>query len=131
MNTHVQALDYEEIKALNLQVVVSNKAKYNFGSTTATGPTAPRPYPVKINVVNQKEGPRFHPTVKVVTISEDHSSVSLHKVITNYAAIDSDTSLTATNVRYGTHGVSRWRKQHFSPLVCKETCQELIPELFD
>ncbi|KAI3374911.1 hypothetical protein L3Q82_021447, partial [Scortum barcoo] len=96
-----KALDYEELKELNLQVAVSNKAAYNFGSQgSMTGATVSKHYPVKINVVNQKEGPRFQPTVKVVTISEDKTSVTLHQVITNYAAIDSDTLKTATNVRY-------------------------------
>ncbi|KAK1879195.1 Desmoglein-2 [Dissostichus eleginoides] len=85
-----KALDYEEIKSLNLEVAVSNKAAYSFGSA----------YPVKINVVNEKEGPRFQPSVKVVTLSEDQTSVSINKIIGNYAAIDSDTLQTATNVRY-------------------------------
>lgn len=94
-----QQLDYEEIKSLNLGVVVRNKAEYNFGSQTTTV-GVPKPYPVTINVLNQKEGPRFQPTVKVVALSEDQTSVSLNKIITTYAAIDSDTLLTATNVRY-------------------------------
>ncbi|KAM9844703.1 desmoglein-2-like protein [Aulostomus maculatus] len=92
-------LDYEEIKTLNLELAVRNKASYNFGSAM-TGASVPRAYPVKINVVNQKEGPRFQPTVKVVSLSEDHKSISLRDIITNYAAFDSDTLLTATNVRY-------------------------------
>uniref|UniRef100_A0A3Q3FUE0 Desmoglein-2-like n=1 Tax=Labrus bergylta TaxID=56723 RepID=A0A3Q3FUE0_9LABR len=96
-----KALDYEEIKTLNLRVAVSNKAAYNFGSSSVSGgSTTSKNYPIKINVVNQKEGPRFQPSVKVVTISEDRTSVSLNQVITTYAAIDSDTLLTATNVRY-------------------------------
>ncbi|XP_071347518.1 desmoglein-2-like protein [Trachinotus anak] len=93
-----KALDYEELKELNLEVAVSNKAKYNFGSVSKPTPT--KPYPVKINVINQKEGPRFQPTVKVVSVSEDQSSIFINKVITTYAAIDSDTLKTATNVRY-------------------------------
>ncbi|KAG7525885.1 desmoglein-2-like [Solea senegalensis] len=96
-----KALDYEEIKVLNLGVIVTNKAKYNFGSMhTESSSIVPRPYPVTINVVNQKEGPRFQPSVKVVTISEDMTVTSINKVITTYAAIDSDTMKTATNVRY-------------------------------
>nr|XP_019957552.1 PREDICTED: cadherin-4-like [Paralichthys olivaceus] len=95
-----KALDYEELKVVNLGVGVSNKAQYNFGSTQMSGSIGQKSYPVKINVVNQKEGPRFVPGVKVVTISEDHSSISLKEIITNYAATDSDTLLTATNVRY-------------------------------
>lgn len=86
---------------LNLEVAVHNKAKYNFGSVSITGATASKSYPIKINVINQKEAPRFQPSVKVVTISEHHSSISINKVITNYAAIDSDTLQKATNVRYG------------------------------
>ncbi|XP_040910699.1 desmoglein-2-like [Toxotes jaculatrix] len=93
-------LDYEAVKLLNLEVGVSNKAQYNFGSAQITGASVPKLYPVKINVINQKEGPRFQPSVKVVTISEDHTSVFINKVITNYAAIDSDTLQKATNVRY-------------------------------
>ncbi|XP_034744736.1 desmoglein-2-like isoform X3 [Etheostoma cragini] len=95
-----KALDYEELKTLNLEVALSNKAAYNFGSGITTGTTIPKTYPVKINVINQKEGPRFQPSVKVVTISEDQSSVFINKVITTYSAIDSDTLKTATNVRY-------------------------------
>ncbi|CAN9502825.1 unnamed protein product [Ophioblennius macclurei] len=94
-----KALDYEELKVLNLGVAVSNKAAYNFGSSSSVVVTG-KSYPIKINVVNQKEGPRFQPAVKVVTISEDQSSVSINQIIANYAAIDSDTLKTATNVRY-------------------------------
>ncbi|XP_034469314.1 desmoglein-2-like isoform X2 [Hippoglossus hippoglossus] len=93
-------LDYEELKALNLGVAVSNKAGYNFGSSQTSGSVTSKSYPVKINVVNQNEGPRFQPGVKVVTISEDQKTISLNKIFTNYAAIDSDTLETATNVRY-------------------------------
>ncbi|XP_035526636.1 desmoglein-2-like [Morone saxatilis] len=102
-----KALDYEELKVLNLEVVVRNKAQYNFGSTT--GVITTKAYPVKINVVNQKEGPRFHPSVKVVSVSESHTSVFLNKIITTYAAIDSDTLQTATNVRYAKiYDIDHW-----------------------
>lgn len=86
---------------MNLRVMVSNKAAYNFGSSqSVTGATGIKTYPVTINVVNQKEGPRFQPSVKVVTVSEEYTSTSLSKIITNYAAIDTDTQKIATNVRY-------------------------------
>ncbi|KAM4605608.1 desmoglein-2-like protein [Polymixia lowei] len=91
-------LDYEELKLLNLAVTVSNKAAYNFGSSFVT--ITQKTYPITINVVNQIEGPRFQPSVKVVTISEDKATVSIKKVITSYTAIDSDTLKIATNVRY-------------------------------
>ncbi|XP_068504748.1 desmoglein-2-like protein isoform X2 [Syngnathus scovelli] len=91
-------LDYEELKSLNLAVVVSNKASYDFGSSSTS--IVSKSYSVKINVINQKEGPRFQPSVKVVTLSEDHTLISINSVITTYAAIDSDTQKIATNVRY-------------------------------
>ncbi|KAM9458364.1 desmoglein-2-like protein [Salvelinus alpinus] len=107
-----KALDYEELKVLNLAISVSNKAVYNFGASSTSGGIGGggvagggmtgggKTYPIKINVINQKEGPKFQPMVKVVTISEDSTTVTINKVITTYAAIDSDTLLTATNVRY-------------------------------
>lgn len=95
---NIKPLDYEQLKVMNLAVSVTNKAEYNFGSIIRP-PVTPTTYPIKINVVNQREGPRFQPTVKVVTISEDKTTVTINKVITNYAAIDSDTLQIATNVR--------------------------------
>lgn len=95
-----KALDYEELKVVNLEVSVRNKAEYNFGSSGGPTGAGGKGYPIKINVINQKEGPRFHPSVKVVTISEDHTLVTLNTVISTYAALDTDTGLTATNVRY-------------------------------
>lgn len=107
---NLQALDYEELKMLNLEVAVANKAEYYFGSGVVNRPTTSKAYPVKINVINEKEGPRFQPSVKVVTLSEEHTSVSINKVIATYAAIDSDTLQTATNVRYD-HMVKDVNKQ--------------------
>uniref|UniRef100_A0A8C8JTR0 Cadherin domain-containing protein n=1 Tax=Oncorhynchus tshawytscha TaxID=74940 RepID=A0A8C8JTR0_ONCTS len=96
-----KALDYEELKVLNLAIRVSNKAEYYFGSSKGRVDIGnAKTYPIKINVINQKEGPKFKPTVKVVTISEDSSLVTINKVITTYTAIDSDTLQIATNVRY-------------------------------
>ncbi|KAL0966166.1 hypothetical protein UPYG_G00291820 [Umbra pygmaea] len=102
-----KALDYEELKELNLAISVSNKAAYYFGSSStsvSTGggivPGVGKTYPIKINVKNQKEWPKFQPMVKVVTVSENSATVTVNKVITTYSAIDSDTLKTATNVRY-------------------------------
>lgn len=97
----MQALNYEEIKVVNLSVAVSNKAQYNFGSGDISPESVTqKSYPVKISVINQMEGPRFEPGVKVVTVSEDHSSIDFNRIITNYAAIDTDTLQKVTNVRY-------------------------------
>ncbi|KAK5617770.1 hypothetical protein CRENBAI_000380 [Crenichthys baileyi] len=96
-----KALNYEEIQTLDLAVKVKNEAEYNFGSSMLiTGASESKSYPIKINVINQKEGARFQPSVKVVAISADKTSVSLNKPIVTYAAIDSDTLKTATNIRY-------------------------------
>ncbi|NP_001410785.1 desmoglein-2-like protein precursor [Danio rerio] len=89
-------LDYEELKEIRLQVSVSNKAHYH-SSVVITGS---KTYTIQVSVINQPEAPRFKPAVKVITISEESTTVILNKVITNYAAIDSDTMLIATNVRY-------------------------------
>lgn len=74
---------------------VSNKAQYHSSVVITESKT----YTIQVSVVNQPEGPRFKPAVKVITVSEETTSVILTKVITNYAAIDSDTLLVATNVR--------------------------------
>lgn len=88
-------LDYEELKEINLQVSICNKAAYHSSVVITQSKT----YHIKVNVVNQSEGPRFKPAVKVISLSEDSTSIDIRKIITNYAAIDSDTLLTATDVR--------------------------------
>lgn len=115
---NLQALDYEELKELNLEVTVSNKAEYNFGSGSTGGVITQKSYPVKIKVVNQMEGPRFQPSVKVVTISEDHTSINLNKIITTYAAIDTDTLQTVTNVRYSNIIQDVTEQQLYKHLFC-------------
>ncbi|XP_057189773.1 desmoglein-2-like protein isoform X2 [Triplophysa rosa] len=98
-------LDYEELKEINLQVSISNKAVYHSSVVITQSKT----YRIKVNVVNQSEGPRFKPAVKVISLSEDSTSIDIRKIITNYAAIDSDTLLTATDVRYAKkYDVDNW-----------------------
>ncbi|XP_051738655.1 desmoglein-2-like [Ctenopharyngodon idella] len=89
-------LDFEELKEVRLQVSVSNKAEYHSSVII----TERKTYTIQVSVINQPEGPRFKPAVKVITISEESTTIDLRKVITNYAAIDSDTLLIANNVRY-------------------------------
>uniref|UniRef100_A0A3P8YRA1 Cadherin domain-containing protein n=1 Tax=Esox lucius TaxID=8010 RepID=A0A3P8YRA1_ESOLU len=105
-------LDYEELTEISLVIRVSNKAEYYFGSSTSGssgGDAAKNTYTAKIKVINQNEGPTFQPKVKVVTISEDSTTVTINKVITTYTAIDIDTRLTATNVRYAKlNDVDNW-----------------------
>ncbi|XP_062849687.1 desmoglein-2-like protein [Trichomycterus rosablanca] len=92
----VKEFDYEQQKTANLKVVVSNKAEYHSSVVVKEA----KSYPIKVNVVNVPEGPRFQPSVKVISISEDKSTINLNKIVTTYPAIDSDTLLTATDVRY-------------------------------
>ncbi|KAM9501621.1 desmoglein-2-like protein [Clarias gariepinus] len=89
-------LDFEELNEVNLIVVVNNKSPYHKSVVIEK----PITYPIRIKVVNVPEAPHFHPAVKVVSISEDHTTIDLKKVIATYTATDSDTLLTATNVRY-------------------------------
>ncbi|XP_059418855.1 desmoglein-2-like protein isoform X2 [Carassius carassius] len=88
-------LDYEELKEIHIEVSVANLAEYHPSVKTER-----QMYIIHIRVINQPEGPRFKPAVKVITISEESSSITLKEVITNYAAIDSDTLLPAKNVKY-------------------------------
>lgn len=110
----LKELDYEELKEVRLQVSVSNKAQYHSSVVITESKT----YTIQVNVINQPEGPRFKPAVKVITVSEESTTVVLNKVITNYAAIDSDTLLIATNVR--------WEYKHFAkkniPLQHTQQC---------
>ncbi|KAF5892318.1 desmoglein-2-like, partial [Clarias magur] len=89
-------LDFEELNEINLIVVVNNKSPYHKSVVIEQ----PITYPIRIKVVNVPEAPHFHPAVKVVSISEDSTTIDLKKVIATYTATDSDTLLTATNVRY-------------------------------
>lgn len=91
----LKELDFEELKEVRLQISVSNKAEYHKSVVITESKT----YTIRVRVINQPEGPRFKPAVKVITISEESTTIDLKKVITNYAAIDSDTLLIANNVR--------------------------------
>ncbi|XP_076134151.1 desmoglein-2.1-like [Alosa pseudoharengus] len=57
-------------------------------------------YPLKINVLNQPEGPKFDPKIKAIPISEHDTTVRIRDVIATYPAVDEDTGLLAQNVRY-------------------------------
>uniref|UniRef100_A0A4W6EMK7 Cadherin domain-containing protein n=1 Tax=Lates calcarifer TaxID=8187 RepID=A0A4W6EMK7_LATCA len=99
-----KAVDYEDVKDLELGLAVRNKAPPfdGSGATGASGAsgatgasggsswqsgTTFKTYPIKINVKNQPEGPRFDPKVKAIPISEGDHSVNIKDVI-------------AENVRY-------------------------------
>nr|XP_057929785.1 desmoglein-2.1-like isoform X2 [Doryrhamphus excisus] len=89
-------VDYENVKNLDLGLMVRNKAPPH-GKVTENTPY--KTYPVKINVRNQREGPDFDPKVKVITMSEG-GSTTITDVIARYPAIDQDTGKPAENVKY-------------------------------
>uniref|UniRef100_A0AAY5EYT6 Cadherin domain-containing protein n=1 Tax=Electrophorus electricus TaxID=8005 RepID=A0AAY5EYT6_ELEEL len=90
-NEGVLAVDYEEIKNMNLGLAVSNVAPYHPSVEGGAG---------TVSVVNQPEGPVFKPKVKAIPISEDGKMFDITKIIAKYPAIDGDTKLPAENVRY-------------------------------
>lgn len=116
-----QELDYEDLKEISLQVSVTNKAEYHSSVVI----TETKTYTVHVSVINQPEGPRFKPAVKVITISEEHSSITLNKVITRYVAIDSDTLLNATNVRWDYRNCVNTVKNNMN-MVLFRCCNETI-----
>uniref|UniRef100_A0A3Q1CYH3 Cadherin domain-containing protein n=1 Tax=Amphiprion ocellaris TaxID=80972 RepID=A0A3Q1CYH3_AMPOC len=85
-----KAVDYEDVKNLEL------------GTSGASGASSVgfKTYPIKINVKNQPEGPRFDPKIKAIPMSEGGHSININDVIARYPAIDGDTGKPAENVRY-------------------------------
>ncbi|XP_060731044.1 desmoglein-2-like protein [Tachysurus vachellii] len=101
----IKDLNYEEFTEISLKVVVNNKAPYH--KSVVNDKIVE--YPIKIKVLNVREGHHFNPHIKVVSVSEDTKLTDLTKVITTFKATDTDTSLPATNVRYLKHDdVGHW-----------------------
>ncbi|XP_015209375.2 desmoglein-2.1-like [Lepisosteus oculatus] len=94
-----KALDYEEMQNLELGVAVRNKAAF-YGSAASAFSSSMKTYPIKIQVKNQPEGPRFNPKVKAISISEESKKVMINTVIAKYPAVDGDTGKPAEKVRY-------------------------------
>ncbi|KFP73528.1 Desmoglein-2, partial [Apaloderma vittatum] len=92
--TLVKELDYEKMQSLNLGIVVTNKAefhksiKYNYKA---------QPIPIKINVINVREGPVFPGGTKIIEASE---KLQVKQVIGQYQAYDEDAGKIAENIIY-------------------------------
>ncbi|NXG84104.1 DSG2 protein, partial [Stercorarius parasiticus] len=90
----VKELDYEQMQSLNLGIVVTNKAefhksiKYSYKAQTI---------PVKIKVINVREGPVFPGGTKIIEASE---KLQIKQVIGQYQAYDEDTGKTAERIIY-------------------------------
>ncbi|NWW95729.1 DSG2 protein, partial [Rhynochetos jubatus] len=92
--TVVKELDYEKMQSLNLGIVVTNKAefhksiKYSYKAQTI---------PIKINVINVREGPIFPGGTKIIEASEQ---LQIRQVIGQYQAFDEDTGKVAERITY-------------------------------
>ncbi|XP_074433002.1 desmoglein-2 [Larus michahellis] len=92
--TLVKELDYEQMQSLNLGIVVTNKAefhksiKYSYKAQTI---------PIKIKVINVREGPVFPGGTKIIEASE---KLQIKQVIGQYQAYDEDTGKTAERIIY-------------------------------
>ncbi|NXC68612.1 DSG2 protein, partial [Anhinga anhinga] len=92
--TLVKELDYEKMQTRNLGIVVRNKAefhksiKYSYKAQTI---------PIKINVINVREGPAFPGGTKIIEASE---KLEIKQVIGQYQAYDEDTRKIAEHIRY-------------------------------
>ncbi|XP_021243511.1 desmoglein-2-like [Numida meleagris] len=92
--TLVKALNYEEMQSLNLGIVVTNKAEFHKSIKSSY---KAQTIPIKIHVIDVREGPVFPGGTKIIEASE---SVRVHQVIGQYQAIDEDTGKAAVRIRY-------------------------------
>nr|XP_055043265.1 desmoglein-2.1 [Misgurnus anguillicaudatus] len=103
-----KAVDFESVSNLNLSLAVANKAPPGAPLGSAARSAGPESlsaseqklYLLKINVENKRDGPKFDPTVKFVSVSEDIQNNSIPGMIATYTAIDEDTGKTAEKVKY-------------------------------
>ncbi|KAL8182206.1 UNVERIFIED_CONTAM: hypothetical protein K2H54_047710 [Gekko kuhli] len=102
--TLVKEVNYEELQTMNLNIVVSNKAAYH-KSIISRGYQA-QPIPVKINVINVKEGPVFKPQTLVIKANR---TMKVNQVIGSFQAFDEDTGKIAERIRYAKNrDVENW-----------------------
>uniref|UniRef100_A0A8C3LDP9 Desmoglein 2 n=1 Tax=Chrysolophus pictus TaxID=9089 RepID=A0A8C3LDP9_CHRPC len=92
--TLVKELNYEEMKSLNLGIVVTNKAEFHKSIKSSY---KAQTIPIKINVIDVREGLVFPGGTKMIEASE---SVRVGQVIGQYQAIDEDTGKAAVRIKY-------------------------------
>uniref|UniRef100_A0A3B3RZU8 Cadherin domain-containing protein n=1 Tax=Paramormyrops kingsleyae TaxID=1676925 RepID=A0A3B3RZU8_9TELE len=86
-------VDFEQVPNMQLGVVVRNKAPFQ-------NSVCLKRYPIKVNVRNLPDPPRFVPKVKAASIPEDSTKINLPHVITTYPVIDGDSGTVAKNIWY-------------------------------
>ncbi|NXY40802.1 DSG2 protein, partial [Ceuthmochares aereus] len=92
--TLVKELDYEKMQSLNLGIIVTNKAEFH---KSIKHTYKPQTIPIKINVVNVREGPMFPSGPKIIEASE---KLQIGQVIGQYQAYDEDAGRTAERIIY-------------------------------
>nr|XP_031546175.1 desmoglein-4 isoform X1 [Vicugna pacos] len=105
----VQMLDYEQMPNIYLSIGVKNQADFHH---SVASQFQMHSTPVRIQVVNVREGPAFHPDSMTFSVREGLRGNSLSNyVLGTYTAIDLDTGSPATNVRYIIgHDAGNWLK---------------------
>ncbi|NXA22032.1 DSG2 protein, partial [Ibidorhyncha struthersii] len=92
--TLVKELDYEKMQSLNLGIVVTNKAEFH---ESIKHSYKAQTIPIKINVINVREGPVFPGGTKIIEASE---KLQIKQVIGQYQAYDEDTGKVAERIKY-------------------------------
>ncbi|XP_057555465.1 desmoglein-4 [Hippopotamus amphibius kiboko] len=105
----VKMLDYEQVPNIHLSIGVKNQAEFHH---SVASQFRMHSTPVRIQVVNVREGPAFHPNSVTFSVREGIKGNSLmNYVLGIYTAIDLDTGNPATNVRYIMgHDAGNWLK---------------------
>lgn len=80
------------MQSLNLGIVVTNKAEFH---ESIKHSYKPQTIPIKINVINVREGPMFPGGTKIIEASE---KLQIRQVIGQYQAYDEDTGKVAERI---------------------------------
>lgn len=92
--TLIKEVDYEEIKHLDFNIIVTNKAAFHKSVQNSFKPTS---IPIKVKVENVKEGIYFKS--KNISIQVSESMTASNRVIGKFEAFDEDTGKIA-HVKY-------------------------------
>ncbi|NXU13210.1 DSG2 protein, partial [Pardalotus punctatus] len=92
--TVVKELDYEKMQSLNLGIVITNKAEFHKSIKPSYKAET---IPIKIKVINVREGPVFPGGTKIIEASE---KLQIKQVIGQYQAYDEDTGKIAERITY-------------------------------
>ncbi|XP_069887006.1 desmoglein-4 [Dipodomys merriami] len=105
----IKMLDYEEMPNIHLSIGVKNQAEFHH---SVASQFRMHSTPVRIQIVNVREGPTFRPNSMTFSVREGvRGDASLNYVLGTYTAIDLDTGNPATNVRYIIgHDAGSWLK---------------------